>query len=170
MAYIDVLPLAQMKIYLRINDAQNETDAEIKSMIHSAFRYIERVTNIMVINYPLKEFIINKGCVRVYDDPINSVVKGLDDDDADVTLVYKTDFNRNLKHLYTEYVSIDVQAEKLVLDVGYKTATNVPDDIVQIAKEMVKAMYYEQETDKTFSEMLSPTTKMALESLRRFIV
>ncbi len=170
MAYIDVLPLAQMKIYLRIDDAQNETDAEITSMIQSALRYIEKVTNIMVVQYALKEFLVKDRCVRVYDHPINAVIKGLDDDDDDVTLVYKTDFNRNLKHLYTEYVSIDAQAEKLILDVGYITATDVPEDVVQIAKEMVKVMYYEQETNKTFNEMLSPSTKLALESMRRFIV
>lgn len=170
MAYLDVLPLAEMKVYLRIDDLQNETDAEITSMIRSAFRYIEKVTNIMVVQYALKEFLVKDRCVRVYDDPINAVIKGLDDDNADVTLVYKTEFDRDLKHLYTLYHSIKSNVEKLVLDVGYTTATDVPEDVVQIAKEMVKVMYYEQETNKTFNEMLSPSTKLALESMRRFIV
>lgn len=170
MAYIDVLPLAEMKIYLRIDDDQNETDSEITSMIKSAFRYIERTTNIMVVQYALKEFIVENRCVRVYDHPINAVIKGLDDDDDDVTLVYKDDFNRDLKSLYTLYNSIDINVEKLVLDVGYLTATDVPDDVVQIAKEMVKVMFFEQETDKSFHQMLAPSTREVLESLRRFVV
>jgi len=170
MAYIDVLPLAEMKIYLRIDDTLSEDDAEITSMINSAFRYIERITNIITVQQALKEFIVINRCVRVHDHPINSVVKGIDEDGADVALVFETNYDKELKHLYTNYYSIDSEVVKLVLDVGYATASDVPDDVVQLAKEMVKAMYYEQETNKTFREMLSPTSTMTLESLKRFIV
>jgi len=170
MSYIDVLPLSTMKTYLRIDDTQNETDAEITSMINAAFRYIERVTNVLVVQQALKEYVITNRCVRIYDHPINSVVKGIDEDGVDVTLTFQTNYDKDVRHLYTVYYAIDSEAVTLVLDVGYSDYTDVPDDIIQLAKEMVKAMYYEQETDKTFREMLSPVSTLTLESLKRFIV
>jgi len=170
MAYIDVLPLATMKVYLRIDDTQNETDSEITSMINAAFRYIERITNVMVVQQATKEYIITNNCVKVYDHPVNSVVKGIDDDGADVTLTYKTNYDYENKHLYVNYYSIDSEAVTLVLDVGYATASDVPDDLIQLAKEMVKLMYYEQETNQSFKDMLSPLSKEIIESNRRFII
>ena len=170
MSYIDVLPLSTMKTYLRIDDTQNETDAEITSMINAAFRYIERVTNVLVVQQALKEYVITNRCVRIYDHPINSVVKGIDEDGVDVTLTFQTNYDKDVRHLYMVYYAIDSEAVTLVLDVGYSDYTDVPDDIIQLAKEMVKAMYYEQETDKTFREMLSPVSTLTLESLKRFIV
>ena len=170
MAYIDVLPLSTMKTYLRIDDTQNETDAEITSMINAAFREIERNTNTLVAQQALKEYIITNRCVRVYDHPINSVVKGIDEDGVDVTLTFQTNYDIDERHLYTVYYGIDSEAVKLVLDVGYTTASDVPDDLVMVAKEMVKLMYYEQETDKSFKEMLSLLSKNIMETYRRFIV
>ena len=170
MGYIDVLPLSEATDYLRIDDAQNETDIEITSMIKAAFKFIERNTNILVVNQQAKEYIITGGCVRVYDYPINSVVKGIDDDGEDVALVYKTDYDRNINHGYTEYVEIDSDAEKLVLNVGYTEPSDVPEDIVQIAKELIKTMYYEQETNQTIDDMLSPQSRQSLEQMKRFIV
>ena len=169
MSYIDVLPLATMKTYLRIDDTQNETDAEIVSMINSAFRYIEKTTNLMIYDRN-KEYVITDRCVKVYDHPINSVVKGIDEDDVDVTLTFKTNYNKELKHLYINYYSIDGDAIKFVLNVGYATPSDVPDDVIGLAKEIVKAMYFEQETDKTFYEMLSPTSMAILNTNRRFII
>ena len=170
MSYIDVLPLATMKTYLRIDDTQNETDAEITSMINSAFRYIERITNVIVSQQATKEYIITNRCARIYDHPINSVVKGIDEDDADVTLTFQTNYDKELKHLYTNYYNIDSEAVKLVLNVGYTTASDVPDDLVHLAKEMVELMYYEQETNKLDEKKLSFLHKEVLESNRRFII
>lgn len=170
MSYLNVLPLATMKTYLRIDDDQTETDAEIKSMINSAFREIERSTNNIVVQQTAKEYVLTENCIRIYDYPINSVVKGIDDDGVDVTLTYKSNYFKSEKHLYTVYYDIDGDAVKLVLDVGYDDPADVPDDLIQLAKEMVKAMYYEQETDKTFHEMLSPMTMRTLNSYRRHII
>ena len=170
MAYIDILPLATMKTYLRIDDTQNETDAEITSMINSAFRHIEKSTNIIVSRQATKEYIITNNYVRVYDFPINDVVKGIDDDGDDVALTYKTNYYKSEKHLYTLYHGIDSDAVKLVLDVGYVDEGDVPDDLVTLAKEIVKAMYYEEETDKSFHEMLSPLANWILEQNRRHLI
>lgn len=170
MAYIDVLPLSTVKTYLRIDDTQNETNAEITSILNAAFRYIEKHTNIIVDRQAEKEYIIKNGCVRVYDFPINSVVKGIDDDDADVALTYKTNYNKQDKNLYTLYTGIDSSAVKLVLNVGYATPSDVPDDLINLALIMIKVMYYEQETNQSFREMLPAWANSILESNMRYIV
>lgn len=170
MAYTDVLTLTEAKTYLRIDDTQNETDAEITSIINASFRYIERHTNIIVSQQPLKEYIVKDGCVRVYDYPINSVVKGIDDDGADVTLTYKTNYYKEDKSLYTLYTGIDSDAVKLVLDVGYTNVADVPDDLIQLALIMVKVMYYEQESNQSFKEMLPAWANSILETNRRYTI
>lgn len=170
MAYTDVLTLTEAKIYLRIDDTQNETDAEIRSLINAAFRYIEKHTNSIVSNQTEKEYVVKNGCVRVYDHPINSVVKGLDDEGSDVTLTYKTNYYKQDKTLYTLFTGIDSSVEKLVLNVGYVNVANVPDDLIQLASIMVKVMYYEQESNLSFKEMLPAWANSILESNRRFTI
>ena len=49
MAYIDVLPLATVKQYLRIDDTLTEDDTQLTRMIESALKYIEKHTNIHVV-------------------------------------------------------------------------------------------------------------------------
>jgi hypothetical protein len=169
MAYIDVLPLDDVKLYLRIDDTLNDTDAEITSMINSAFRYIEKTTNILVYARS-KEYDIVDGEVKVYDHPINSVTKGLDDEGTDVTLTYKTNYYKTDKSLYTNYYDIDGDAVKLVLNVGYTDVADVEDDIIELAKVMVKVMYYEQESNQTFKEMLPSWAVDTLNANRRYLL
>ena len=170
MAYIDVLPLETVKTYLRIDDTQNETDAEIASMITSALLYIEKHTNVIVSRQATKEYIVKGGCVKVYDTPINSVVKGIDEDGADVTLTFKTNYNKEEKSLYTNYYGIETSAVKLVLDVGHTAASDVPEDLINLALVIIKVMYYEQESDLSFKEMLPSWANSILQTNRRFLV
>lgn len=173
MAYIDVLPLADMKTYLHIDDTNSAQDSEITMMIGSAFRYIERHTGVVFVQQATKEYIVQDRCVNIYDTPINSVVKGLDSDGADVTLVLDTDYSKVEKHLYTQYYNIDSDVEKLVLDVGYAlaaTAQAAHEDLIDLAKVMVKVMFYEQDSTQSFKEMLPQWAKEILESNRRFII
>ena len=148
MAYLDVIPLADAKVYLRIDDTLTEDDAQITRMIKGALAYVEQWTNVLVTRQAAKEYVITDRCVRVYDYPINSVVKGLDDEDADVTLTYETNYNKELKHLYTNYFNIDGDAVKLVLDVGYTDAANVPSELIDVAYELIDNRYYGHEDGK----------------------
>ena len=169
MDYLDILSLADTKTYLRIDDTQNETDSEIKSMIKSALRYIENHTN-HIFYARSKTYDIRDGCVRVYDHPINSVTKGIDDDGVDVTLTYKTNYTYTDKGFYRLYESIDGDAVKLVLNVGYTDGTDIPDDLIDLAKIIVKVMYYELETDQSFQEILPNWAKQMLAQNRRFLI
>ncbi|MCB0448415.1 MAG: head-tail connector protein [Gelidibacter sp.] len=170
MAYLDLLPLATMKTYLKIDDTLTETDAEITSMIKSAFSYIERRTNNILVQQATKEYLIKDRCVRVYDYPINSVVKGIDDDGDDVTLTYKTNYSIIEKPLYTIYNNIDGEAIKLVLNVGYADASDVPTEFIDLAKVIVKVMFYEQETQQSFKEMLPGWAVEILNTNKRFLI
>lgn len=156
MSYLAVLPLADMKVYLRIDDTQNETDAEITSMINSAFRYIEKATN-HIVTTRSKSYPVVNSCVRVYDYPINSITSPTE---GVTTEKYTT---------YNNYIIDDADVETLVLNVGYYQEYLVPDELIEVAKVMVKVMYYEQETNKSFREMLPKWANEYLNTNRRFI-
>ena len=155
MSYIDVLPLATVKTYLRIDDTQNDTDAEITSMINSAFRYIEKRTNVLVYDRNVTYDVV-EGEVRVYDYPINTVESTFDVD------AYK-------KRLYTLYC-MSTDEDELILNVGYDTADDVPDDLIELALVIIKVMFYEQETDQSFKEMLPAWALEILNAHARFMV
>jgi len=158
MAYLDVLPLATVKTYLRIDDTQTETDAEITSMIKSALAYIEKQTNIMVYARD-KDFTVVNNCVRVYDDPINSVVAP----------AASTDYSIEKRRLYSIYTLDDADVDTLTLNVGYATETDVPTELIDVAKVMVKVMFFEQETNQSFKEMLPAWANSFISTNRRFI-
>ena len=155
MAYLDVLPLADVRTYLRVDDTQNETDSEITSMIKSALRYIENHTHIMLYARD-KDFNVLNGCVRVYDHPINSIVT-------------PTDAVAQVKTLHTNY-TVDADTETLTLNVGYSDPADVPTDLIDLAKVIIKVMYYEQESNQSFKEMLPGWAKELLNSNKRYIV
>lgn len=169
MSYLNVLPLQTVKDYLRIDDSQNETDTEITSMIRSALSYIERHTNIMFYDRN-KEFIVKDRCVRVYDSPINSVVKGIDDDGDDVTLTYKTNYNKEEKNHHIIYNNIDGEAVKLVLNVGYDDVANVPAELLDLAKVIIDVMFHEADGNKDFKSSLPLWAVDILNSNKRFVI
>lgn len=155
MTYLDVLPLAEAKLYLRIDDTQNETDAEITSMIRSAFSYVERRTNVMLYDRD-KRYLVEKGCVKVYDYPINSIQNG-------VTATTQE------KSLYTNY-TVDSTLDKITLNVGYTDKADVPTDFIDLVKVMVDVMYYEKDKGKDFKDALPLWAKEILETNKRFLI
>jgi len=169
MNYLDVLPLADVKLYLRIDDDQNETDAEITSMIKSAMRYVENHTG-HIFYARSKTYDLRYDYIRVYDYPINSVTKGLDNDGADVTLTYKSNYTYTDKTNYTLYESIASNAVKIVLNVGYTDVEDIPDELIDLTKVIIKTMFFESESDRTFHENLPQWANLMLEQHRRFLI
>lgn len=154
MAYTDVITLERAKTYLRIDDTQNETDSEINSMIIAACRFIEKKTNVMLSDRD-KEYDVVGGFVRVYDYPINTeITEGL---------------SKEKKNLYTTFC-VPHGIDAVTLNVGYTDHNSVDEDIIELGLAIVKAMYYEQETDKTFSESLPKWAIETLNANRRFII
>lgn len=149
MAYLDVITLERAKNYLRIDADLTDDDNEIESMIKASLAYCEKRTNHLVY---ARNKTYNGACqVKVYDYPINSIV---------------TNPEPFVAHFSTFVVYPDVKTVEL--NVGYITADLVPDEIIQVALQMIKVWYYESEKQVN-SALIPESVKMALDSLRRFI-
>ena len=53
---------------------------------------------------------------------------------------------------------------KVVLNVGYDDVDNVPQDLIEVAYEMIDIMYYNKDSK------LSNLAKMTLDNYKRFII
>ena len=153
MSYIDVITLAEAKVYLRVDNDLTEDDNQITRMINSALKYVEDVTNIMMFARN-KSYRLIDGCVRIYDAPINSEVT------ADLVVENKT--------LYTNY-KLGSDNGLIVLNVGYVTATDIPQELISVAFELIDIFYYGKESGKGIAD-LSPLAMDILNRNKRFIL
>lgn len=151
MAYINVITLADAKNYLRIDDTLTEDDAQITRMIKAALSYVENYTGHLVYARD-KDYRLIDGKVTVYDYPINSEVTV----DLDVE-------NKTLHKNYTLGTSNDL----ITLNVGY--ASDVPDELLEAAYEIIDIYYYGKESGKTMAD-LSPLSRQGLDQYKRFII
>ena len=154
MAYLDIITLADAKVYLRIDDTLTEDDTQITRMINAALSYVERYTNYVLFAKD-KEYRLIDGFVRVYDYPINSEVT------ADLISVNKT--------LYTNY-TLGLSNDLITLNVGYSDIADVPQELIEVAYEIIELMYYEKETNKSHLNNLSSLSSMILNNYKRFIL
>ena len=115
MAYIDVIPLATAKNYLRVDSSLTADDADITRMISVALSYIEKVTRVLVYQRS-KTYLMQGGCAYVYDYPISAVTVPADYDDDDTT--EKSTYNI---YEYGSTTTID-----FTLNVGYLDPADVP--------------------------------------------
>lgn len=74
--YLDIISLAEAKLYLRVDDTLTEDDAQITNMINSSLQYVEDWTNIIMFSRAKTYRFVNS-FVKVYDYPINSVTSPL---------------------------------------------------------------------------------------------
>lgn len=149
MAYIDVLPLARVKNYLRIDSGMTDDDAEITSMINAALRYVEKRTNHILYERPATYTGVCQ--VKVYDYPINSIVT-----DPAPFVLYRT-----MYAIFPDVKTVD-------LTVGYGDVSNVPDIFLQEALQIIKVWYYESEKQVN-STLIPESVKEALDVYRRFL-
>ena len=154
MACLDIISLPDAKVSLRVDDTLTEDDNSITRMISGAFDYIERWTNLMVYSRS-KSYLIQSGCVVVYDYPINQLIE-------------PTTAVREQKNTYSNY-AISTTDTELKLNVGYTKAVDVPNDLIEVAYELIDLMYYQHETGKTIDKDLSELSKNILNKHKRFI-
>ena len=149
MSYLNVISLERAKVYLRIDDDLNETDSEITNMIKGALSFIEKRTN--HIMFPRDKVFIGSGTVNVYDYPINTIP------------------NTSTECLYSTYSNITTDStNKVVLNVGYIDVANIPEELIQVALQMLKVWYFEAE--KQVNTTLIPESVMQVIDInRRFI-
>ena len=154
MAYIDIIPLADAKVYLRIDDTLTEDDNQITRMINVALSYVERYTNHMLFARDKQYRLIN-GCVRIYDFPINSEVT------ADLVVEDMT--------LHKNY-SLGSDNSLIELNVGYALVADVPQELIEVAYELIESLYYEKETNKSIQSRISTLSQLMLDQYKRFII
>lgn len=152
MAYLDIIPLADAKVYLRIDDTLTEDDAQITRMIKGALSYIERTTNVMLYARDVI-YNVSDNAVKVYDYPINSEVANVLDSEV--------------KSLYTNYTS---EESTITLNVGYANVADIPQELIEVAYVLIKNMYYEKENNKTILDSIDSLTELTLSNYKRFIL
>jgi hypothetical protein len=156
MAYLDVITLATAKNYLGIDDTLSEDDADITRMIKGALRYVEEFTNVLVYARD-KDFLFQDKEVRVYDHPINTLN----------TPVLATSTVKPLYTLYKTSLSTDIY---LNLNVGYSDPLDVPEDIIDVALEMIELNYYGEKERGAAKKGLSQLSKEVLYMNKRFLL
>jgi len=157
MAYQDIITIDQAKAYLRIDDGMSADDMFVGIMINTAFQYIEQFTNVICVAVDkVYRYDENKE-VRVYDFPINTEIlpSGVDVEYNDLYEIYYSDFGSDI--------------ESVSLNVGYELATDVPNDLVVVAYEIIDVLYYGKESGKSIDD-LSPMAMQILWSNKRFML
>lgn len=159
MAYTDLISLNEAKTYLRIDDTLTDDDNSIVRMINSAFSWIEKRTNVYVVQRN-KTYDITDGYARIYDYPINTDLSTL------------TDYEFTKKGLY--YIVCDSTGEttELTLDIGEIDPANVDTELIQVAYEIIEFYYYQSKEGigKTLDESLSPMSKEFIMVNKRFFI
>ena len=122
MAYLDIIPLVDAKVYLRIDDDLTEDDNQIIRMIKGSLSYIEQYTNIYLFDRD-KTYNVQDNCVKVYDFPINSEVS--------------TYTEKETLTLHTNYTTDETE---FTLNIGYADVTDIPQELLEVAYTIIKSM------------------------------
>ena len=167
MSYLDVIPRATAKAYLKLDDTASDT--EVDRMIASALSYVEKYTSHIMYSRNITYNLADKDEIQIYDHPVTAVVKGIDKDGTDVTLTFETNYDQSLKTGYILYESIDADAKQLVLTVGYADPTDVPQELVDAALEMIDYWFYKND-GKTNLTLIPESVMQVLRANKRFII
>lgn len=150
MTYNEILPLAEVKNYLRLDEDFTEDDLAIERMVRSALGFIEKRTNHIFEQKTGVEYFRNGSrYLDVYDYP----------------LTYTGD---HTTLTYSNKVRFDV--DSVTIDsVGYASRADAPDALIDAALQMIKVFYYEQE--KQVNTTLVPdNVHQILSAYRRFTI
>lgn len=153
MTYNEVIPLAEVKNYLRIDDDFLEDDLAIERMVRSALQFIEKRTNhIFEIKTDVEYLGSPTQCNRfidVYDFPFTYT--------GDVI---------NLKYAN----KVRFKADNITLNtVGYQDREAIPDALIEAALQMIKVFYFEAEKQSN-TTLVPENVHQILGAYRRFTV
>lgn len=155
MAYTDIISVEDAKNYLRIDDTLSSDDALIGVIIGSAFQYIEKYTNVICIEKD-KTYYYDDCVTRVYDAPIN-------------TSVLPDNTEEYMYELYSVFQVSDIDIKTITLNVGYGDPTDVPQDLIMVAYELINIFYYGKDTGN-IDESLSSMSSAILFSYKRYLL
>lgn len=152
-SYLDLISVAQAKVYLRIDDTLNEDDSDIEQMIKASFLFIERYTNHIFINRSFSQLVPP----IIYNYPITEI-DGVADEDL------SNYYQRNLDYYCGEQQKPVMTNYKA----GYLNTEDVPADFIQCAKQLIKVFYYESEKQEN-STLIPISVRQVLDQYRRFV-
>ena len=155
MAYTDIISLSEAKNYLRVDDTLTEDDNSITRMINAALRYVENYTDILVFNRDVT-YLVKEGVLQLYQYPINTDLDTL------------TDYTYQRKSKYTNICADNTDTVDLTLNMGYTDTTDVPQELLEVAFEMIDLYYYGEKDGKPIAKKLSSLSIDALNSNKRF--
>ena len=150
MTYNEILPLAEVKNYLRIDDDFTDDDMAIERMVRSALGFIEqRTSHIFQLRENVEYFRNNRQYLDIYEFPLTYT--------GDLT---KLSYS-NMVRFDTDSVEID--------SVGYSTRESIPDALIDAALQMIKVFYYEGEKQAN-TTLIPDSVHQILAAYRRFTV
>lgn len=150
MTYLEVLPLAEVKNYLRLDEEFIEDDFAIERMIKSALQFIEKRTNHI---FEIKEGVIysnDEGKITIFDYPIRF------SNPDNVNILYYSD-------------SVKVFSNSIVASIGYLDSRDVPSALIDAALQMIKVWYYESEKQVN-TTLLPENVNQIINTYRRFTI
>lgn len=150
MTYNEILPLIEVKNYLRLDDDFDEDDSAIERMVRSALQFIEKRTNHIFEQKTGVEYFRNGSrWLDIYDYPIT----------------YAGIFT---KLTYSNKVRFD--ADSVTVDsVGYQTRESVPDALIDTALQIIKVFYFEAEKQVN-TTLIPDSVNQILSQYRRFTI
>jgi len=159
--YIDIVTLAQIKTYLRIDDTGTRLNDELTVMIDAACLLIEQSTN-HILKPKTKTIQSINRCIYVYDTPITDIVEPSDTDD----------FKESKRGLYSIFTlnnpTNDEDYYTLEYDCGYDDTDDVPETIKQAIKEAVRVWFYAAESRNIGA--LPESAMQMIHPLKRFFI
>lgn len=150
MTYNEILPLEEVKNYLRLDEEFTEDDTAIERMVRSALQFIEKRTNHIFEQKTGVEYFRNGSrYLDIYDFP----------------LTYAGDLT---KLSYANKVRFDV--DSITIDtVGYQNREDVPDALIDAALQIIKCFYYEAEKQVN-TTLIPDSVNQILSQYRRFTI
>ena len=148
---MSAITIEQAKLYLRIDDTLDpDQEAELQSMIDASETFIERKTGYILTPKDKLYGRSADGCIRVYDFPITEDLSGFDSEEK------------------WNYTLIRNQGSVL-LNVGYATVSEIPQDLINAALMMLKVWYYESEKQVNTS-LIPEAVRQVIWNRKRFII
>lgn len=149
MTYNEILPLATVKNYLRLDSSFTADDQDIERMVSSALSVIEKQTGYVL---QLRENVTYKraycGFIDIYDYPVI--------------------YSGNLTRLdYAGKVRFD--ADEVTVNLGYDTVNAIPSALLDCALQMIKVWYFEAEKQEN-TTLIPENVKQILMTYKRAII
>ena len=147
MSYSNVLPLSEVKNYLRIDEDFTDDDDSIARMTKAALQFIEQRTNHLFFQRD-KTYLRGEKYINIFDYPVS----------------YTGDLTK------LDYAGKTVfDADSVTVQVGYEMKEDIPAALLEAALQMIKVFYYESEKQVN-TTLIPESVHQILNDYRRFTV